>query len=109
MDLSTIPAPEGRAEMTVLSHTRAYPTAHTWAPGIVHAEPGGVMTAQCSVCFRTATGTAFGVVLLGHWDFSPDPGETGHVKYRRCPDCRAASRHPAEQLDLLTLLEGDPS
>ncbi|WP_140398420.1 hypothetical protein [Brachybacterium massiliense] len=106
MDLSTIPMPESRAGLTITTHTEALPTAPSWATGIVHADRSGRTTAQCSVCLRTATGTAFAVVLVGHWDFSPDPDESGHTAYRRCPECRAAHRHPAEQLDMLTYLEG---
>lgn len=100
MDLSIIPLPETQTGLTITAHPVALPTAHTWAPGIVHVETGDDgrvtrMTAQCSVCLRTAMGrSATAVVLLGRWDFAPDPEELGHVKYRRCPDCQAAREHP---------------
>ncbi|WP_152353287.1 hypothetical protein [Brachybacterium subflavum] len=109
--LARIPLPFKRFDLTVREHSEQFPVSPTWAPGIVHVEIDGHrlitrMTVQCSVCLRTATGrSATACVILGGWDFHPDPGELGHTNHRRCPDCRSASRHPAEQLDLLDHLE----
>ena len=115
MDLSTIPLPEGRTAVTVVSHTRVYPTVPGCVTGVVHVgetDPRtrqAPHTVQCSVCLRTATGaSAAAPIIHAGWNFTPDEGERGATDYRRCPDCRAARRHPAEQLDMLDLLEGAP-
>ena len=112
MDLSTIPLPEGRTAVTVVSHMRAYPDAPGRVSGVVHVGEANPRTrqaphtVQCSVCLRTATGaSAAAPIIHAAWNFTPDDGERGATDYRRCPDCRAARRHPAVQLDLF---EGDP-
>lgn len=112
MDLSTIPLPESSCDVTVVSHMRAYPTAPGCAAGIVEHVDRGRTTVQCAVCLRTATGrrVADPVVHAG-WNHTSDDYDalrgplSQPTPYKRCPDCRAARRHPAEQLDLLTHLE----
>ena len=113
MDLSTIPLPEGRTAVTVMSHMRAYPDAPGRVSGVVHVGEANPRTrqaphtVQCSVCLRTATGaSAAAPIIHAAWNFTPDDGERGATDYRRCPDCRAARRHPAVQLDLLQHLGG---
>ena len=113
MDLSTIPLPEKSWDVTVVSHLRAYPDAPGCVSGVVHVgetDPRtrqAPHTVQCSVCLRTATGaSAAAPIIHAGWNFTPDEGERGATDYRRCPDCRAARRHPAVQLDLLQHLGG---
>lgn len=115
MDLSTIPLPEGRTAVTVVSHMRAFPDAPGSAPGVVERGPDRRTTVQCAVCLRTATGaTPAAPIIHAGWNHTSDDYDalrgpkSPPTPYKRCPDCRAAHRHPAEQLDMLDLLEGDP-
>lgn len=83
------------AGLVIREHPGPLPTVEGCASGIV-ARDGASLTAQCSVCHRTATGArAVDVIVVGRWKFSPDDGVNGWTEYRRCPDCRAAGRHPA--------------
>lgn len=73
-------------------HPGPLPTMSSKTAGII-AMGDGLCTIQCSVCHRTVTDlTIFAVKSI---DFSPDAGQTGRLKYRRCPICRAAQRHPS--------------
>ena len=56
MDLFTIPIPQKRCDVTVESHTQAYPTVPGCTSGIVEHIDDGRTTVQCAVCLRTATG-----------------------------------------------------
>ncbi|MFC0673519.1 hypothetical protein [Brachybacterium hainanense] len=110
MDLSTIPVPEKTCTVTVVSHTQAYPTVPGCTSGIVEYSEGRA-TVQCAVCLRTATGRrVHDPIVHAHWDHAGDDYDvlTGprnpHTPYKRCPDCKAARRHPPEQLDLLSHL-----
>lgn len=104
--LAGIPLPTPPDWVTVRSHERPYPDHPGMTTGVVHCE-GRRTTVQCSVCWRTATGaTPWHVVVFAHWNFEPDEGESGHTKHRRCPRCREARRHPAVQLDMLSMLGG---
>ena len=80
------------------------PTVAGKSPGVVwHAPP--LVTVQCAVCMRTATGkTIFAV----NWaNFAPDGAEGERhglherggppLSYRRCLECQAAKRHPNNQ------------
>lgn len=83
------------AGLVVREHPGPLPTVPGGAPGIV-AVNGRETTAQCAVCYRTATGESpAAVVMLGRWKFEPDVGDIGWTEYRRCPDCVEARRHPA--------------
>ena len=73
------------------------PTAPGKAPGIISAkrDTGGLLlTIQCSACWATVTG--YGILAVRAIDFSPDPGASGHLPYRRCEQCREARKHPNE-------------
>lgn len=103
--LAAIPLPEKRCEVTIRSHTQAYPTAPGCVSGIVeHVARGGRTTVQCAVCLRTATGhrVADPIIHAG-WNHTSDDYDTLRgplsqpTPYKRCPDCRAARRHPQEK------------
>ena len=103
-DFAGIPLPEKRSELTVLEHDRHYATPPGRATDVLHADHGpdgrGVKcTVQCAACLRTATGhSAWWVIVQNRWNHTPDEnGATRQpTKYKRCPDCQAAERHPGD-------------
>ena len=68
------------------------------SPGIVahwprtKTQPRYLVTVQCQACLRTYTDEALAAVRA--CNFSPDPGESGWLNYRRCADCIATRKHP---------------
>lgn len=110
MNLADIPLPEKQSGLTILEHDQAYPTMPGKAAGVVHMEQRDERgehkrscptTVQCAACLRTATGhTPWWVIVVSHWNHANDPdGETRQpTPYKRCPDCRAAARHPEPTL-----------
>lgn len=89
----------------IMSHPGPLPTMPGMNAGIVACDEGPFAsgTVQCAVCWRTFTDLL--VLALDAVCYRPDAEGEDRPPYRRCPDCRAAHRHPPEQLDLLTLLE----
>lgn len=86
--------------MTITDHTGPLPSITT-PPGIVALSRDRMTAAvQCSVCHRAKTERgmwALGMLVVRDgWNFAADPGNAGHLPYRRCPDCRAARLHPKE-------------
>ena len=76
---------------------RLLPTAPGKAPGIIFAERdtrGLLLTLQCSACWTTVTD--YGLSAVHAVDFSPDPGVSGWLPYRRCVQCRETRKHPKE-------------
>ena len=78
-------------------HDGTLPTAPGKASGVIFAErdnQGLLLTIQCSVCWTTVTD--YGISAVHAIDFSPDPGESGALPYRRCAQCRETRKHPKE-------------
>lgn len=88
------------------SHPGPLPTAPGMNAGIIARGEGPHArgTVQCAVCWRTWTDVL--VLALDAVCYQADVKGEDRPPYRRCPDCRAAHRHPPEQLDMLALLEG---
>lgn len=108
VDLASIPLPETPSKLTIVEHDRRYPTQAGLVEGIVHIDehaPGARnhdpvrTTVQCAVCLRTATGKgAWWVIVVSRWNHgrSDDEMTRQPTPYKRCPDCRAAGRHPED-------------
>ena len=101
MDLSTIPLPERRCEVTVMSHTQTYPTVPGCTSGIVEHVDGGRTTVQCAVRLRTATGQRVSdPIVHAGWNHAGDDYDVlmgprnPATPYKRCPDCQTARKHP---------------
>lgn len=100
VDLSSIPLPDRRTDVTIVEHDELLPTWPGYAPGIVYADDSGRTTVQCAVCLRTATGSRPSAPIIhAGWHHEQDtlPGERdsvpGYLPYKRCRDCRSARRH----------------
>ena len=86
--------------MTITEHTGPLSNV-TSPPGIVALAADYTSAAvQCSVCHRvnhrTGPHALVRAVSYDGWHFGADPGQRGHLPYRRCPDCRGAGLHPEE-------------
>lgn len=87
------------SDLTFAHPSCILPTMEGRVSGIVDRPTECTWTAQCAVCFATATGALILVVnwanFAAHRYHAVKPAHCGPLLYRRCTDCQRAEKHPA--------------